>query len=127
MSKKLTLKELLDHKEKIKNKKVDTATLYIKSIDAEITIKAPSSALIVEAQGEGEKDGTRADAYIAYQCITEPNLKDAELQKEYGCVEPLDIVEMIFLPGEVAAIASEIMQLAGFGSNVSKVGKEIKN
>lgn len=127
MSKIITLKELLDHKEKLKNKKSRTADLYVKSIDAEITITSPSSALITEAQGEGEHDASRADAYIAYHCITAPNLKDADLQKEFACVEPLDIVGMIFLPGEVSAIASEIMQLAGFGSSVSKVGKEIKN
>lgn len=127
MSKKLTIKELLDHKEKIKNKKPRTVDLYVKSIDAEITITSPSSALITEAQGEGEHDATRADAYIAYHCIKEPNLKDTEVQSAYECVEPLDIVGKIFLPGEIAAIASEIMQLAGFGGNVSKVGKEIKN
>ena len=127
MAKKLTIKELIAQKEQLKNKKSRTIDLYVESLDSEITVSSPSSALILEAQDVGEQDATRADAYIIFNCMKEPNLKDSELQTAYSCLEPLDIVEKLFLPGEVAAIASEIMKLAGFGSNVSKVGKEIKN
>ena len=127
MAKKLTLKELLAQKEQLKNKKTATVDLYIESMDAEITVKVPSASLILEAQGQGEEDPARADSYLIFNSVIEPDLKDKELQEAYGCIEPLDIVEKIFLPGEISSIAVEIMKSAGYGSNVSRVGKEVKN
>ncbi|SET55465.1 Phage XkdN-like tail assembly chaperone protein, TAC [Natronincola peptidivorans] len=127
MSKKLTIKELLAQKEQLKNKKAKVVDLYIESLDAEIAVVTPSTSIILEAQAEGERDAVRADTYLIFNSVKEPNLKDVELQKAYGCVEPLDIVEKIFLPGEISSIASEIMKLAGYGSVVSRAGKEVKN
>jgi len=127
MGKKLTIKELMAQKEQLKNKKTETVDLYVDCLDAEITVVIPTASLILEAQSQGEVNKTRADYYLIFNSVKEPNLKDAELQNAYGCVEPLDIVENIFLPGEVSAIAGAIMDLAGYGTSVSKVGKEIKN
>lgn len=127
MGKKLTIKELIAQKEAIKKNKEKTATLYVESLGYEIVVTSPGKDVMLEAQEIGESDATKADDYLLLQCVKEPNLKDAELQKAYGCVEPTDIVREIFLDGEVSAIAMEIMKLAGYGSSVSKIGKDIKN
>ena len=119
MSKKLTIQDLIAQKEKLLNKKLKKEVLFIKSFDGEITITAPSSSLILEAQDLGEDDPTRADVYMVYQCMVEPNLKDQKLQEAFDCVEPMDVVEEIFLPGEIASIASKIMGLGGFGDSVT--------
>ncbi len=119
MSKKLTVQELIAQKEKLANKKQKKETLFIKSMDSEITIQAPTSSLILEAQERGADEATKADTYLVYQCMIEPDLKDKKLQEAFECVEPMDIVDLIFLPGEVASIADKIMTLGGFGGGVS--------
>ena len=103
----------------LESKKVKkTQNLYIKSIDATITIEEPTGALCRDANdmepGEGDK-------YMCYECIVEPNLKDAEVQKQFGCTNPMDIVDVIFAPGEIPQIAIECMKLAGYMGGVEAV------
>lgn len=117
---KLTLAELLRRKEQMiaakKTKK--TLDLYIKSLDAVITIEEPSGTLCRDANdmepGEGDK-------YMCYECIKEPNLKSQEAQEAFGCADPMDIVEYIFAPGEIPQIAIECMKLAGYMGGVEQV------
>lgn len=117
---KLTLAELLRRKEQMLESKETKKTLdlYVKSIDAVITVEEPSGALCRDTNdmepGEGDK-------YMCYECIVEPNLKDAEVQKQFGCTNPMDIVDVIFAPGEIPQIAIECMKLAGYMGGVEAV------
>ena len=120
---KITLKELLARKQQMfeAKKKPKTAELYIASLGGTITVESPTSALAKDAQ---EMDN--GDVFLVYECVTEPCLKSKELHKEYGCVEPMDIVEMIFAPGEIPQISVECLRLAGYIDGVKAVD-EIKN
>lgn len=117
---KLTLSELLRRKEQMleakKTKK--TADLYVKSIDSVITIEEPDGALCRDANdmepGEGDK-------YMCFECIKEPDLKAKEVQDAFGCAVPMDVVEVIFAPGEIPQIAIECMKLAGYMGGVEEV------
>lgn len=120
---KLTLKDLIAKKEQVLNSKKKTRNLYIKSLDGIITIEKPSVETIIDASKID--DGVESDKYLVYNCIVEPNLRDKELQKAYGCVEPSDILK-IFEDGEISAIAKECMNLAGYSGSVSVVD-DIKN
>ena len=117
---KLTLAELLRRKEQmLESKKVKkTQNLYIKSIDATITIEEPTGALCRDANdmepGEGDK-------YLCYECIIEPNLKSKEVQDAFDCAVPMDVVDIIFAPGEIPQIAIECMKLAGYMGGVEAV------
>ena len=117
---KLTLAELLRRKEQmLESKKVKkTQDLYIKSIDATITIEEPTGALCRDANdmepGEGDK-------YLCYECIIEPNLKSKDVQDAFDCAVPMDIVDIIFAPGEIPQIAIECMKLAGYMGGVEAV------
>ena len=117
---KLTLAELLRRKEQmLAEKKIKkTKDLYIKSIDAVITITEPDAALCRDANdmepGEGDK-------YMCYECITEPNLRSKEVQEAFECASPMDVVELIFAPGEIPQIAIECMKLAGYMGGVEEV------
>ena len=117
---KMTLAELMRRKEQMlaakKTKK--TRDLYVSSIDSVITVEEPDGALCRDANdmepGEGDK-------YMCFECIREPNLKDKELQAAFGCAVPMDIVEVIFAPGEIPQIAIECMKLAGYMGGVEAV------
>ena len=117
---KLTLQELMKRKEqKLAAKKTKaTQDLYIKSIDATITIEEPEAALCRDAN---DMEAGEGDKYMCYECIKEPNLKDKELQEAFGCSSPMDIVEVIFKPGVIPQIAIECMKLAGYVGGVDAV------
>ena len=120
---KITLQELIRRKEQMleSKKKPKTASLYIKSLGGTITIESPTAALARDAQ---EMDN--GDAYMVYSCVTEPCLKSKELQTEFGCVDPMEIVDKIFEPGEIPQIAMECLKLAGYVDGV-RVVNDIKN
>ena len=117
---KLTLAELLKRKEQmLESKKTKkTIDLYVKSIDATVTIKEPDGALCRDAN---DMDAGVGDKYLCYECITEPNLKSKEVQDAFGCTEPMDVVDIIFEPGEIPQIAIEWMKLAGYMGGVEQV------
>ena len=102
---KLTLAELLRRKEQmIASKKIKkTMDLYIKSIDSVITIEEPDGALCRDAND------------------MEAGLKSKEVQDAFGCAVPMDIIEIIFAPGEIPQIAIECMKLAGYMGGVEAV------
>ncbi|MEK5070795.1 phage tail assembly chaperone [Sporosarcina sp. FSL K6-1508] len=118
--KKLTLAELIDKKEQYLVKKEGTEELYLEQLNATVTIVQPDRQTVLDAF-ESE-----SDEYLVYSMVTEPDLKDKDLQKAYGCAEPIDIVTKIFDPGTVAGIAKAGLKLAGFESNVTVV-KNLKN
>lgn len=118
---KITLQTLIAKKLNIiDNKKTSTKELYVKSLDGTITIQKPDKSLCLEATEI--EDG---DTYLVYNVVVEPNLKDAELQKAFECVTPMEIVDKLFDPGEVTAIAKEALIMAGYGDSV-KVVDEVK-
>ncbi len=129
MSKPLTITELIAQKEKLRNRKKRTQTLLIESLDSNIVIQEPDREIALEALGMSQDDSksNMADVHVVYHSVIEPNLKDTKLQQEFGCVEPTDIVSMIFLPGEIDAISGHALQLAGYGKGVRQVDNELKN
>ena len=120
---KITLQELIRRKEQMleSKSKPKTGTLYIKSLDGTITIESPTASMAKESQ-----DMENGDAYIVYSCVKEPCLKSKELQEAFGCIDPMEIVEKIFEPGEVPMIAVECLKLAGYIDGVKAVD-DLKN
>lgn len=124
---KITLDELMRRKEQMleAKKQKKTCELYIESLDGTITVTTPDRATVNDCRSMPDGEG---DAYLVYQCTTEPNLKSTELQKQFACETPVDIVEKVFAPGEIGNIAMEIINLAGYNSSsVQKVTENIKN
>lgn len=128
--KKLSLKELIENKEKFdrKGKGKKRQELYLEELDATIVIEEADTTIITEAQGIDEDGNSESSGndYIAYNVIVDPNLKDPELQKAYGCVEPIDIVKKLFGPGTTYNIATASADLGGFNHKVTPVEK-LKN
>lgn len=124
MGKKLTIQDLLKQKEDLKTKKNQTRELYVPSLDGTIIVKMPTRDQCVTAMS---MDTSNGDVFVVYECVVSPNLKDKELQKEFGCAEPTDIVTELFQPGEITSIATELVDMAGYKNGVKRVADEIKN
>lgn len=118
--KKLTLTDLIKEKEKYQVKTGVKKDLYLDQLNATITVLQPERSMVLDSI-ESE-----SDEILVYNIVVEPNLKDTELHKAYGCVEPLDIVSKIFDPGTIKGIAQAGLKLAGYESNVKAV-EDLKN
>lgn len=129
MKKVLSLAELIQEKAKYKlGGETKTATLTVERLNANIVIEIPDTALCMDAlSNKDDETGKKADDYLVYTIMQEPNLKDKDLQKAYECVEPTDILEQIFTRGEIADIASFALDAAGFKRGTVKVTEELKN
>ena len=120
----VSIQDLIDKKDGIVAGR--TATYDLETSIGTITVKKPSRAFVLEALGLS--DAAESDAYMVLNMTAEPNLKDTELQKAYGCMDPLDIIGKLFDSGEVAAISKAIMKCAGYGDNIkAEVHEEAKN
>lgn len=126
---KLTLLQLIKEKDKYEVKKGEIDEIYIERLDATILFENPERSLAIESiemSQDEDMDSGAGDIHLIYNSVVEPNLKDSALQEAYNCVEPTDILDKLFKPGEIAAIAQEIMKSAGYGTHVKKV-KQVKN
>lgn len=123
---KITLKDLIARKEQMleAKKTPKRKNLFVKSLNGTIVIEEPSRSLVTEAQ---EMENGKNDVYMVYQSVVEPNLKDSSLQQEFGCVEPLDIVDILFSAGEVMAISKACLELAGYSEDSVKAVEDLKN
>ncbi|MBM7577667.1 phage tail assembly chaperone [Jeotgalibacillus terrae] len=128
MPKKLSITDILREKDKYQLKKDTKVELLLPRLDATITIQKPERSLCVEAiaMTRDPNQADKADPYLVYNLVVEPNLKDKELQTAFGCAEPIDIVEKIFEPGEIPFIAQTGLEMAGYGDAIQRVD-DLKN
>ena len=111
----LTLDEMIRRSEQVKEAKSKNKTkeLYVESLGGTITITKPTRNQVNDAMNMDAYSG-ESDAYLVYECVTEPPLKNKQLQQAYGCQDPLDILDKIFEPGEVVNISKAALSFAGF-------------
>lgn len=64
--------------------------------------------------------GRKSDIYIVLEGVVEPNLKDGKLRDKYQVTGYDQLIEKIFLAGEIENISSQILILSGFGSDSVK-------
>lgn len=121
--KKLSIGDLIASADKIKAKKSETRELYVKSLDATITIIKPSRAMVLDSYEIGEGAG---NSYLVYECVIDPNFKDTSLQSAYGATG-YEVLDLIMDPGEIDSIAKEIVSFAGYGTNSVSIVEAIKN
>lgn len=80
-----------------------------------------------EAYAKSRKKPILANDYLIHVCCIEPNLRDEELLKEFGCKEPVEIVNKLFMIGEITSIADTLVKKAGFDKDNIEVVDKIKN
>lgn len=114
--KRLSVTDLMKEKEKYKVKDDVTEAVLVERLGVEVVLRKPEKSLCVDTMkmGRDENNDTDADEYMVYNTMVEPNLKDQELQKEFGCTLPTDIVSKIFEPGEIAQLSDVAFELAGY-------------
>lgn len=79
------------------------------------------------AKAKNRKDEGMENKYLIYSCCVEPALTDKDLQDAYECREPIDIVDRLFMLGEITSIAQILVDKAGFNNDYKTVVKKAKN
>ena len=57
----------------------------------------------------------------------DPDLKDSRLREKFKTEVPGDIVEEMFLPGEIKKISDKISELSGVEESQQQIDEAIKN
>lgn len=127
--KRLTIQDLIKDKDKNKAKKAGETVVLVERLGAEIVFENPDRMLCLDAieMARNPETADNADKFLVYSVMKEPNLKDQELQKAYGCVEPTDIVEEIFEIGEITEIAMLALEKGGVKRGTISVVEDLKN
>lgn len=66
----------------------------------------------------------KSSKHLLLAGMVDPNLKDHDLQEAYGAASPLELMEKLFLAGEIMKLAAEVTDLSGFGGDPET---EVKN
>ncbi len=90
-----------------------------------------------EVQKNGQKVKEKIEVVDEYrlgleaivEATIEPDLKDGRLREKFKTEVPSDIVEEMFLPGEIKKLGDKIGELAGEGKEETQaeIDEEIKN
>lgn len=103
--------------------------------DSYITIKALSGNQYMDllATARNKKNDLdmskmfKAQSLIVVEGVTEPSLKDAELQKHFGAASPVDLAQILFPGGELTSVFNEVAKLSGFIEDDDELEEEVKN
>ena len=125
----ISAKDLIQKKKLIEDKR-----------DKQIEIEVPDTGTFLfripnfidyedsEAYGKNRKQkGYESNKYLIHACCLEPNLKDTELLEAYEVKNPIDIVDKLFMVGEIQSIANTLVDKAGFDRGAYRVIEKTKN
>jgi hypothetical protein len=124
--------ELLLKMDKDKVKAIPTKQVEVKRLSEiagepfTVTLKAVSGnkwSDIVETIG-ADAGNYKSSKHLLLVGMEDPKLSDHDLQEAYGAVTPLDLVEKLFLAGEIMSLAAEVTDLSGLGDDALE---EVKN
>lgn len=90
--------------------------------------KKTTTTKIVKGSAVRTSDTERFTAELLVECTIQPDFRDAELCKAYGCVDPADVPGKMLTSGEFTRLTEEVMSLNGFDLDpVIKAEEEAKN
>lgn len=132
MSERITIESLIQRAEQRKNDKIKLKEVYNEMLGGNLVIKRVPLTQVVgildKLDGEDLKLADCIEMYkeLIYKCC--PILQNKELQEEYGCAEPYDIVTEIFEDnvGEINKLAEEILDMYGMTDKEDKPVKELE-
>jgi len=125
----VSAKDLINNRKLIEDRKDDQVEIEVPDVGAFI-FRLPTINDYQDAEAKAKNrsdDPTISNKHLIYTCCVEPALNDKELQDAYECNEPIDIVEKLFMIGEITSIAQILVDQAGFNNDYKTVVKKAKN
>lgn len=128
-AKKVLAKETKSYEVKRLSKKLGVPfILKLESIDSELFAEISENNVTYSKSGKVKNASSfkMAIELIAESAI-EPDFKNKEFQKKFGCITPTDLISKLFLPVELGDISNEITKLCGLDTNENEIGEQVKN
>ena len=125
--KKVSLEQLIQKKLEKDGKKNASKEIYVKSLDAYITVTNPSDSQKIEF-ADTTKEGSYVEMMKAYEKLIYDNcamLRSKELQKSIEVDYPYDTVKAIFDTDEIAEIGVKVLNF--FDEDEDDADEKIKN
>ena len=125
--KKVSLEQLIQKKLEKDGRKNASKEIYVKSLDAYITVTNPSDSQKIEF-ADKTKDGSYVEMMKAYEKLIYDNcamLRSKELQKSIEVDYPYDTVKVIFDTDEIAEIGIKVLNF--FEEDEEDADEKIKN
>lgn len=124
----VSAKDLINNRKLIEERKDDQIEIEVPDVGA-FLFRLPTINDYQDAQAKAKNRQNEAmeNKYLIYTCCVEPGLNNKELQDAYECKEPIDIVDKLFMIGEIASIAQILVDNAGFNNDYKTVVKKAKN
>lgn len=124
----ISAKDLINNRKLIEERKDDQIEIEVPDVGA-FLFRLPTINDYQDAQAKAKNRQNEAmeNKYLIYTCCVEPGLNNKELQDAYECKEPIDIVDKLFMIGEITSIAQILVDNAGFNNDYKTVVKKAKN
>lgn len=110
------------YKIKLDGRLKDAEPFVIKTIDS-VMYKNLQNMAIKNGKVQTDKVATS----VVVNSCTEPKFNDVELIKELKVATPEQAVEKLLTPGEISALALEIIDLSGLTVSADVLEEEVKN
>lgn len=101
-------------------------TFKIKGISAKENFKIKKDCHIIDDKGNSIFDVEAYELKLVAASVVEPELRNEELQNEYGVNTPEDLLGVMLLAGEFVVLSQEVQQHSGVKPLEKKVD-EAKN
>lgn len=100
--------------------------LKLQSIPADLYADIQSDCIDIKKSAVDNIDIYKLQFRTIVEGVKEPNLKNKDLMNHFNVKTPVDLVNKLFVPGEISDISTQITTLCGFESQ-KDVDKEVKN
>lgn len=126
-----TLDMLLNNVDKVKS--IPTGSIEIKRLTKQlgepfrVTFRAATLEELREIEEQASEDVSEVVRWTVYKLVTDPPLNNQELREAYNVARPVEVVDKIFLGGELTTLYSAIKELSGIDDDNKVVIDEIKN
>lgn len=126
-----TLDLLLNNVDKVKS--VPTGSMEIKRLTKQlgepfrVTFRAATLEELREIEEQANEDVSEVVRWTVYKLVTDPPLNNQELREAYNVARPVEVVDKIFLGGELTILYSAIKELSGIDDDNKVIIDEIKN
>ena len=109
----------------------NTVKFEIKSISNEMddALRKQNTRQVKKAKGVivPELDQQKYFVDLVLKSLVYPDLDDKELQDSWGVMDSRELINVMLLPGEYAALLQEVQKINGWDLNVEDIKDEVKN
>lgn len=111
----LTAQDLIKNKEIIEERKKDQVEIEVDGYNEPFLFSIPDLETYDNAQAYAKKrKDIDADKYLIVECCLEPNLRDPDLLKTYEVKNGMDLIGILFRPGDIQGIIKTLMKFSGY-------------